>query len=142
MISEKYEDLGLKLLNFNIININIDSSKIKNAIENTQIYDQQISKMEFLKNSKTLQLQYLQSVNQIYDTVNQNNEITKGKVKNELSIGKGQGKSSLYENVNGSITNIQTSTNNYNQTFLFVYLSIFKNTFNKTQNVFVTKNPY
>ena len=78
----------------------------------------------------------------IYDEVNKNNEITKGQVKKELAAGIGKGKASLYDNVQSSISNIQAKTSNYDETFLFVFLSIFKNTFNPDQNVYVTKSPY
>lgn len=98
--------------------------------------------MEFLKKSKVLQLDYITSVNKIYDDVNKNNEITKGTVKTELAVGQGQGKSIMYENLATSVNAIQQKTNDVDTSFLFVYLSIFKNTFNKDQNIYVSKNPY
>ena len=141
-IKRKFENLGILLLNFNIINITITNNDVQSAILQTQILDQKISEMEFIKNSKTLQLQYLTEVNKINDDVNKNNEITKGEVKKNLATGRGDGKALLYDNLAQAVTSIQTKTNNFDTTFLFVYLAIFKNTFNKNQNMYVNKNPY
>lgn len=141
-ITKKYNNIGITLLNFNIINISFQSSKIEDSKEATQILDQKIEEMEFIKNSKELQLKYLKDTNVIYDGVNKAVEITKGKVNKIIAAGRGKGKSKMFENLRTSIQNIQTATTNLDETFLFTYLSIFKNTFNENQNVYVTKNPY
>ena len=142
-ITSKYERIGINLVNFNIINISFQSSKIENAIETTQILGQKIEEMGFIKLSKEKQLDYLKLTNQIYDRVNKSVEVTKGEINKKRAAGIGKGKSKLYENVSSSISAIRAATsNNDSETFLFLYLGIFKNTFNENQNVYVTKNAY
>lgn len=141
-IKKKYENIGIMLVNFNIINIMFQSSKIEDAIETTQILGQKIEEMGFIKNSKETQLKYLKEVNKIYDEVNKSIEVTKGEVNKKEAAGKGKGKSKLYENINSSISSIQVETSSDDNTFMFVYLGIFKNTFNTNQNIYVTQTTF
>lgn len=141
-ITSKFDRIGIQLVNFNIINISFQSDLIENAIETTQILGQKIEEMEFIKLSKETQLNYLKQTNIIYDTVNKSVEVTKGEVNKIRAAGIGKGKSKLYENVASSITDIKTKTGTDDDTFLFLYLGIFKNTFNDNQNVYITKNAY
>lgn len=141
-ITKKYERIGIKLVNFNIINIMFQSQKIESAIETTQILGQKIEEMDFIKLSKMKQLEYLELTNKINDEVNKSVEVTKGEVNKKLAQGKGNGKAKLYENVSSSVTAIKAKTNSDAETFLFVYLGIFKNTFNAKQNVYVTQTAY
>ena len=142
-ITSKYERIGIHLVNFNIINISFQSSKIENAIETTQILGQKIEEMEFIKLSKQKQLEFLEKTNKIYDEVNKSVEVTKGEINKKRAAGIGKGKSKLYEQISTSISSIRSATsNNDSEAFLFVYLGMFKNTFNDNQNVYVTKNAY
>jgi predicted DNA binding CopG/RHH family protein len=141
-IKVKYERIGINLVNFNIINIMFQSSKIESAIETTQILGQKIEEMDYIKLSKQKQLEYLEQTNKIYDRVNKSIEVTKGEVSKKIAEGKGLGKAKLYENVSSSINTLKGKSMNDEQAFLFIYLGIFKNTFNSNQNVYVTKNSY
>jgi hypothetical protein len=141
-ITAKYDNIGISLVNFNIINISFQSSQIESAIETTQILGQKIEEMEFIKLSKQKQLEYLEITNKIYDDVNKMIEVTKGEVSKAKAVGKGKGKAKLYENVNTAISSIKTLTGSDANTFLFVYLGIFKNTFNDKQNIYVTQTTY
>jgi predicted DNA binding CopG/RHH family protein len=141
-IKIKYDRIGINLVNFNIINIMFQSNKIENAIETTQILGQKIEEMGYIKLSKQKQLEYLEKTNKIYDQVNKSIEVTKGEVSKKIAEGKGKGKSKLYENVSSSIGILKGKSMNDQQAFLFIYLGIFKNTFNSNQNVYVTKNSY
>lgn len=141
-VTKKFDDIGIKLLNFNIINISFKNSQIEDAIEVTQILDQKIEEMEFIKLSKETQLKYLKDTNLINDSVNKSIEVRKGDVRKKLADGKGKGKAALYKSFKEALSPIQTNLNNKDQTFLFAYLSIFKNTFNANQNVYVSQNSY
>lgn len=141
-IKAKYDKIGIFLVNFNIINISFQSSQIENAIETTQILGQKIEEMEFIKLSKQKQLEYLEITNKINDEVNKMIEVTKGEVNKAKAVGKGKGKAKLYENVNSSVSSIKTATSSDPNTFLFIYLGIFKNTFNSSQNIYVTQTTY
>lgn len=141
-IKIKYERIGIQLVNFNIINIMFQSAQIESAIETTQILDQKIEEMGFIKLSKTEQLDFLRQTNLINDSVNKSVEVRKGEVNKKLADGKGKGKSKLYENISQAITSIKAKTNSDAETFLFIYLGIFKNTFNTSQNVYVTQTAY
>lgn len=141
-VTKKFSDIGIKLLNFNIINISFKNSKIEDAIEVTQILDQKIEEMQFIKLSKETQLKYLKDTNLINDDVNKSIEVRLGDVRKKLADGKGKGKASMYKSFRDALAPIQTNLNNKDQTFLFAYLSIFKNTFNANQNVYVSQNTY
>ena len=141
-VTKKFSDIGIKLLNFNIINISFKNSKIEDAIEVTQILDQKIEEMQFIKLSKETQLKYLKDTNLINDDVNKSIEVRLGDVRKKLADGKGKGKAAMYKSFRDALAPIQTNLNNKDQTFLFAYLSIFKNTFNANQNVYVSQNTY
>lgn len=141
-IKTKFERIGIQLVNFNIINIMFQSSLIESAIETTQILSQKIEEMGFIKLSKSKQLEFLQQTNLINDSVNKSIEVRKGEVNKKLAEGKGKGKAKLYENISQSINTIKAKTGSDAETFLFIYLGIFKNTFNTSQNVYVTQTAY
>ena len=141
-VTRKFLNLGIVLLNFNIVNISFSSASIENALLTTQILDQKIDEMENMKKSKEVQLDFLKQTNIIYDGVNKSIEVTKGEVNKKIASGRGKGKSELYKNITQAITSIQAATSEINQTFLFTYMAIFKNTFSPNQNMYVNKNPY
>ena len=141
-VTKKFLDLGIVLLNFNIINISFRSDSIETALLTTQVLDQQIEEMEYMKISKEEQLDFLKQTNVIYDGVNKSIEVTKGEVNKKVASGTGKGKAELYKNITEAMTSIQSATSNLDQTFLFTYMAIFKNTFSPKQNIYVNKNPY
>lgn len=115
------------------------SQDVVNAIEQTQILNENVQEMGILENSILLQLNYTQSINS-FDNLNAvNSAITRAQINTMNANGTAIGVNQAYQNLIAGITKMQPLVSSDFNTFNFlIYLAIFKNTFSANQTILLT----
>jgi hypothetical protein len=139
----KMAQFGFQVPALMITNMAFTSTEIPDAIENTQILNQNVLQMLILENSKKLQLSYLQQVN-IFDNQNSINSVTtQARVSMIKTNGTANGLNSAYSNLVLGITNMRGIIGSDFPTINFlIYLAIFKNTFANNQTLLLTNGGF
>ena len=137
------DQFGFKVPVLIITNIEFRNNLIVNAIEQTQILNQNILQTSILQNSIILQLNYTQQVNN-FDNLNSINSITtQAQVNMITSNGTAVGMNSAYTNIASGIKNIQSVLGNDTETINFlIYMAVFKNMFSQNQTLLLTNDGF